>query len=130
MQDKDGQATIIAQSLIRKGEEVGVYLIPISSRQLTFLPGDFNGNLFFYTTQMTRMFMAPSYRKKRQHIWNYHIKFIIFCIYCHVQLINTWKDLQITISYVDEDLPYEERQASLADYGFRCRCPKCIKEEP
>ncbi|KAK7402028.1 hypothetical protein VNO78_13964 [Psophocarpus tetragonolobus] len=40
------------------------------------------------------------------------------------------KGEEITISYVDEDLPFEERQASLADYGFRCRCPKCIEEEP
>ncbi|XP_027187192.1 histone-lysine N-methyltransferase ATXR2 [Cicer arietinum] len=39
------------------------------------------------------------------------------------------KGEEITISYVDEDLPFEERQASLADYGFRCRCPKCIEEE-
>ncbi|XP_045804458.1 histone-lysine N-methyltransferase ATXR2-like [Trifolium pratense] len=40
------------------------------------------------------------------------------------------KGEEITISYVDEDLSFEERQASLADYGFRCRCPKCIEEEP
>lgn len=40
------------------------------------------------------------------------------------------KGEEITISYIDEDLPFEERQASLADYGFRCRCPKCIEEEP
>ncbi|KAK7335563.1 hypothetical protein VNO80_27472 [Phaseolus coccineus] len=39
------------------------------------------------------------------------------------------KGEEITISYVDEELPFEERQASLADYGFRCRCPKCIEEE-
>lgn len=50
--------------------------------------------------------------------------------YFNVQLINILKDFQITISYVEEDLPFEERQASLADYGFRCRCPKCIEEEP
>ncbi|MED6207010.1 Histone-lysine N-methyltransferase atxr2 [Stylosanthes scabra] len=40
------------------------------------------------------------------------------------------KGEEITISYVDEDLPFEERQASLADYGFRCSCLKCIEEEP
>ncbi|PPR86133.1 hypothetical protein GOBAR_AA34556 [Gossypium barbadense] len=28
---------------------------------------------------------------------------------------------EVTISYIDEDLPFEERQALLADYGFRCR---------
>lgn len=38
--------------------------------------------------------------------------------------------VQVTISYIDEDLPYEERQAQLADYGFKCRCPKCSEEEP
>ncbi|KAK1279409.1 Histone-lysine N-methyltransferase ATXR2 [Acorus gramineus] len=35
------------------------------------------------------------------------------------------KGEEITISYIDEDLPYDERQALLADYGFRCQCPKC-----
>ncbi|XP_062106160.1 histone-lysine N-methyltransferase ATXR2 [Humulus lupulus] len=40
------------------------------------------------------------------------------------------KGEEITISYVDEELPFEERQALLADYGFRCRCPKCLAEEP
>ncbi|XP_030482479.2 histone-lysine N-methyltransferase ATXR2 [Cannabis sativa] len=39
------------------------------------------------------------------------------------------KGEEITISYVDEDLTLEERQASLADYGFRCTCPKCLAEE-
>ncbi|KAM0937072.1 putative [histone H3]-lysine(4) N-trimethyltransferase chromatin remodeling SET family [Dioscorea sansibarensis] len=37
---------------------------------------------------------------------------------------------EVTISYIDEDLPYEERQAQLADYGFICRCPKCSEEQP
>lgn len=37
---------------------------------------------------------------------------------------------QVTISYVDEELPYKERQTLLADYGFRCRCTKCMEEEP
>ncbi|GLT87060.1 hypothetical protein SLE2022_051620 [Rubroshorea leprosula] len=39
------------------------------------------------------------------------------------------KGEEITISYIDEDLPFEERQALLADYGFRCRCAKCLEEE-
>ncbi|XAR55405.1 Histone-lysine N-methyltransferase [Bertholletia excelsa] len=37
---------------------------------------------------------------------------------------------EVTISYIDENLPFEERQALLADYGFRCRCSKCLEEEP
>ncbi|KAM0894330.1 hypothetical protein ACQ4PT_024507 [Festuca glaucescens] len=36
---------------------------------------------------------------------------------------------EITISYIDEDLPYEERQAKLADYGFTCTCSKCQEEK-
>lgn len=36
--------------------------------------------------------------------------------------------MQITISYIDEGLPFEERQALLADYGFRCECSKCLEE--
>lgn len=39
------------------------------------------------------------------------------------------KGQEITISYIDEECSYEERQKLLADYGFRCRCPKCIQEE-
>ncbi|XP_047939856.1 histone-lysine N-methyltransferase ATXR2 [Salvia hispanica] len=40
------------------------------------------------------------------------------------------KDEEITISYIDEDLPYEERQLLLADYGFTCKCPRCVEEAP
>ncbi|XP_027342135.1 histone-lysine N-methyltransferase ATXR2 isoform X2 [Abrus precatorius] len=47
-----------------------------------------------------------------------------------IALTSICKGEEITISYVDEDLPFEERQASLADYGFRCRCSKCIAEGP
>ncbi|KAL5082047.1 hypothetical protein RYX36_010468 [Vicia faba] len=47
-----------------------------------------------------------------------------------IALRSICKGEEITISYVDEDLPFEERQASLADYGFRCKCPKCIEQEP
>ncbi|XP_073003252.1 histone-lysine N-methyltransferase ATXR2 [Typha latifolia] len=36
---------------------------------------------------------------------------------------------EITLSYIDEDLRYEERQSLLADYGFRCVCPRCQKEQ-
>ncbi|XP_003580607.1 histone-lysine N-methyltransferase ATXR2 [Brachypodium distachyon] len=39
------------------------------------------------------------------------------------------KDDEITISYIDEDLPYVERQALLADYGFTCACLKCQEEK-
>ncbi|KAI3986584.1 hypothetical protein MKX01_014122 [Papaver californicum] len=40
------------------------------------------------------------------------------------------KGEEITISYIDEDLPFEERQALLADYGFRCKCKKCHEDDP
>ncbi|KAL0306913.1 UNVERIFIED_CONTAM: Histone-lysine N-methyltransferase ATXR2 [Sesamum radiatum] len=36
----------------------------------------------------------------------------------------------IYLTYIDEDLPYDERQELLADYGFRCKCPRCVEEEP
>jgi hypothetical protein len=38
------------------------------------------------------------------------------------------KGEEITISYIDEDLSYEERQVQLADYGFTCACSKCQEE--
>lgn len=35
---------------------------------------------------------------------------------------------EITISYIDTELPLRERQAALADYGFTCRCGRCLRE--
>ena len=32
---------------------------------------------------------------------------------------------EITISYIDETLSSQERQAALQDYGFTCHCPLC-----
>ncbi|KAJ4831688.1 Histone-lysine N-methyltransferase atxr2 [Turnera subulata] len=37
---------------------------------------------------------------------------------------------EVTISYIDEDRPYEERRTLLADYGFKCKCARCLEEEP
>ncbi|KAL9669269.1 hypothetical protein QQ045_006813 [Rhodiola kirilowii] len=39
------------------------------------------------------------------------------------------KGEEITISYINEDLPYEERQELLADYHFSCKCSKCAKDQ-
>ncbi|CAI0460674.1 unnamed protein product [Linum tenue] len=38
------------------------------------------------------------------------------------------KGEEITISYIEEELPLAERWASLADYGFTCRCSRCLEE--
>ncbi|XP_011100291.1 histone-lysine N-methyltransferase ATXR2 isoform X1 [Sesamum indicum] len=46
-----------------------------------------------------------------------------------VALRPIFKGEEVTISYIDEDLPYDERQELLADYGFRCKCPRCIEEQ-
>lgn len=37
---------------------------------------------------------------------------------------------EITISYVDESLSYEERQEALQDYGFVCSCSLCQQQSP
>ncbi|XP_076886162.1 histone-lysine N-methyltransferase ATXR2-like [Bidens hawaiensis] len=39
------------------------------------------------------------------------------------------KGEEVTISYIDEDLELEERRALLADYGFICKCTRCVDEE-
>lgn len=39
------------------------------------------------------------------------------------------KGEEVTISYIDEDLELKERRALLADYGFNCKCPRCMEEE-
>ena len=36
---------------------------------------------------------------------------------------------EVTISYIDETLPYSERQEALQDYGFQCRCPLCEQQQ-
>lgn len=33
---------------------------------------------------------------------------------------------EITISYIDESMSFEDRQAALLDYGFVCRCRACL----
>ncbi|GIL85141.1 hypothetical protein Vretimale_10792 [Volvox reticuliferus] len=35
---------------------------------------------------------------------------------------------EITLSYIDVSLPYKERQSELRDYGFVCRCVRCLAE--
>ncbi|WCJ37604.1 histone-lysine N-methyltransferase ATXR2 [Euphorbia peplus] len=46
-----------------------------------------------------------------------------------IALRNISAGEEITISYIEEDLPLEERRALLADYGFKCSCSKCLEEE-
>lgn len=36
---------------------------------------------------------------------------------------------ELTQSYVDKDMDLEERRRALEDYGFLCRCPRCLSEE-
>lgn len=36
---------------------------------------------------------------------------------------------EVNISYVDEALPYEQRQEALRDYGFLCCCPLCQQQQ-
>ncbi|EIE20780.1 SET domain-containing protein [Coccomyxa subellipsoidea C-169] len=35
---------------------------------------------------------------------------------------------EVCLSYIDEDAPYHDRRAALADYGFTCECDKCVSE--
>lgn len=34
---------------------------------------------------------------------------------------------EITISYIDEEAPLNERQEALRDYGFVCHCARCMQ---
>ena len=36
---------------------------------------------------------------------------------------------EIVISYIDEDAALADRQEALRDYGFTCRCPRCLAEQ-
>lgn len=35
---------------------------------------------------------------------------------------------ELVQSYIDQFLPYEDRQQALEDYGFKCSCVKCSSE--
>ena len=35
---------------------------------------------------------------------------------------------ELVQSYIDQFLPYQDRQQALEDYGFRCSCAKCSSE--
>ncbi|KAL4420876.1 hypothetical protein ABPG77_002835 [Micractinium sp. CCAP 211/92] len=36
---------------------------------------------------------------------------------------------EVTLSYIDEEAPLEERREQLGEYGFACACDKCSAEE-
>ncbi|KAK9133571.1 hypothetical protein Scep_013099 [Stephania cephalantha] len=46
-----------------------------------------------------------------------------------IALRTILKGEEITVSYIDENLPLEDRRTQLADYGFECRCAKCKEED-
>lgn len=45
-----------------------------------------------------------------------------------IALEHIRKGEEITISYIEEELPFEERLELLRDYDFTCTCPKCSEE--
>ncbi|RVW25506.1 Histone-lysine N-methyltransferase ATXR2 [Vitis vinifera] len=75
-------------------------------------------------------------RKSHANFWMLLVMIIQFLVKDRdgqatiIALRPIFKEEEVTISYIDEDLPFDERQALLADYGFRCKCPKCLEEEP
>ncbi|KAL3157536.1 hypothetical protein ABBQ32_011992 [Trebouxia sp. C0010 RCD-2024] len=50
-----------------------------------------------------------------------------FAVIVALQAISTGDE--VTLSYIDESLPFEERQEALQDYGFVCRCPLCQQQQ-
>ena len=36
---------------------------------------------------------------------------------------------ELTISYIDESLPFDQRQEALQDYGFVCQCRLCQQQQ-
>lgn len=50
----------------------------------------------------------------------------------HVNLFtvkNIQEGEEFVQCYIDQDLPYSDRVRSLQDYGFQCKCSKCLNEE-
>jgi hypothetical protein len=51
----------------------------------------------------------------------------------YVAIIQTLRPVsagtELTVSYIDENDDYEERQKQLQDYGFECTCAKCLAHE-
>ena len=46
-----------------------------------------------------------------------------------VALRNIVPNEELTISYINANAPYHERQKDLQNYGFTCRCDKCEQEK-
>ena len=56
--------------------------------------------------------------------WGRKHPLAIFCI----ALRDIAQDEELTISYIENDLEYAERQKVLMNYGFQCQCTKCQAE--
>jgi lysine-specific demethylase 8 len=48
--------------------------------------------------------------------------------YC-IALKDIEPDEELTIAYIQTDESYESRQKALANYGFECSCPRCLREK-
>lgn len=62
---------------------------------------------------------------KRQSGWGRQHPLTAFCI----ALRDISEGEELTISYIDVHLSLAERQASLTNYGFECKCEKCVNEK-
>eukprot|EP00980_Cylindrotheca_fusiformis_P019946 scaffold7025_cov123-Cylindrotheca_fusiformis.AAC.5 len=56
--------------------------------------------------------------------WGKNHPLVAFC----VALRDIAQGEELTISYIENDASYEERQRALANYGFLCTCSKCEGE--
>jgi hypothetical protein len=67
------------------------------------------------------------------HLIGYTCPVIILYIVNNAAIIQTLKRVsagtELTVSYIDENEDYEERQKQLQDYGFECTCAKCLAHE-
>jgi Cupin-like domain/SET domain len=63
------------------------------------------------------------YRSKRG--WGWHYPLTAYC----VALKEISPNEELTISYIESDMSYEQRSQALAIYGFHCSCATCEKEK-
>jgi len=57
--------------------------------------------------------------------WGKNFPMVIQC----VALRDIEEGEELCISYISNDQPFEKRQKTLANYGFECKCTKCVQEK-
>lgn len=80
---------------------------------------------FGFTEKMNHSCEPNSVVLYKSRGWGKNHPLVAYC----VALKDIQPNEELTISYIEIDEPYEQRQESLKNYGFQCTCPRCLREK-